>query len=262
MKVPCRKCIACRIQITNEWSLRLVHESRCHNENCFITLTYRDDKLPLCRSVCKRTIQLFMKKLRKKVEVKIKYYACGEYGKLHDREHYHLIIFGWQPPIEDLYFAYSKKGKDYYGSRIISALWDRGFNTVGTVTRDSCQYVAGYVRKKDRRIADGKRLPSFNLQSTGIGACYAFAHRERIEKHLSVIEGNKNFGTPRYYSRILGLDNERLKLKREMKDSELYGKYLDDFGLESEAFHKLAVSAQEQREKNLHAQEKIIRSKR
>jgi len=211
-----------------------MHEARYHENNCFITLTYRDEDLPLCRSLCKQILQRFIKRLRKYLgEQKIKYYACGEYGSLFEREHYHLIVFGWQPPLEDLYLAYIKKGKKYYGSRIISTLWTHGYNTVGTVTPDSCQYVAGYVKKGPnitnlKRMLKG-RLQPFALQSTGLGAYYAYENREKIKANLSVIEGKKNFGLPRYYQRIIGVDTDMLREKSLKKEYERY-QFMKDLG--------------------------------
>ena len=200
--IPCRKCIQCRIQATKEWSIRLMHELEYHTEACFITLTYRDEDLPEDRSLDKKVLQDFIKRLRKRIEpVRIKYYACGEYGNEHDREHYHLIVFGWEPNIGDLFYVYFKKGKRYYASKIIRGLWPYGFNTVGTVTSDSCQYVAGYVRKKltgtkAKEIYRG-RIQPFALQSTGLGAQFAYDKRHEIKERLSVTQGNKNVGLPR-----------------------------------------------------------------
>lgn len=44
--LPCGKCIECRLEYSRSWAVRSVHESKIHEKNCFITLTYSDDKLP------------------------------------------------------------------------------------------------------------------------------------------------------------------------------------------------------------------------
>jgi len=252
--------MACRVAKTREWTTRLFHESLYHADNCFITITFRDEDLPADRSLSKRTLQLFIKRLRKKIGVKIKYYAVGEYGDRFEREHYHLLIFGWKPPFEDLYFAYRKKGKNYYASRTISVIWTYGFNTVGNVTRDSCQYVAGYVRKKisgkGQYSKYGKRLPPFALQSTGIGACYAFENRDRLQEHLCVVEGGKNVGLPRYYQRILDIDTERLLMKRYANDAQVLSS-LVDAGYSRCEIDRLLIEAFEQKDINFTAQEKL-----
>lgn len=45
----------------------------------------------------KRDVQLFLKRLRKQLsnfsDAKIRYYACGEYGPVHFRPHFHLLLF-------------------------------------------------------------------------------------------------------------------------------------------------------------------------
>ena len=56
--------------------------------------------------------------------------------------------------------------------------WDKGFVSVGTVTADSCGYVAGYVRKKltgpmAEEVYNG-RVPPFQLQSQGLGIVVNF----------------------------------------------------------------------------------------
>ena len=257
---PCRRCMSCRIALTNEWTTRLMHEAGEYPDNCFITLTYRDEDLPENRSLSKRTLQLFIKRLRKYLDGrKIKYYAVGEYGDKHDREHYHLIVFGWQPPLDDLFRAYRKGGKNYYGSKAIQDLWTFGFNTVGNVTRDSCQYVVGYVRKKlfgtmAKKIY-GQRIPPFALQSHYIGARYAVRHSERIHTELSVIEGRKNIGLPRYYQRVLGVDTVRLKEKAKTKmlaDEYDFYKQFPDGDYEA---HKLKM--RDAKELKLSVREKI-----
>ena len=207
--------------------MRLLHEAQSHEENCFITLTYRDDDLPKDRSLSKRTLQLFIKRLRKKLgDKKIRYYGVGEYGKLHDREHYHLIVFGWTPSITSLYKAYFKKGRQYYGSRELDTIWTYGFNVVGTVTSDSCQYVAGYVRKKltgalgEVQYKDKGRIPPFAIFSRGHGATYAFSIRDKIKNDLSCSPAGKVSCLPRYYTKLMNVDPDKLRIKREVK--ELY----------------------------------------
>ena len=79
--VPCGKCIASRIQKRNELTMRCLHELSYHDSSSFVTLTYNDDSLPDNSSLRKRDLQLFFKRLRKAVlPVRIRYFACGEYG--------------------------------------------------------------------------------------------------------------------------------------------------------------------------------------
>ena len=43
IKLPCGRCIGCRLERSRQWALRCIHEAEYHDANCFITLTF-DDK--------------------------------------------------------------------------------------------------------------------------------------------------------------------------------------------------------------------------
>ena len=75
-----------------------MHEASLHERNCFLTLTFDDLHLPASGSVNVRDVQLFLKRFRKALtyrNMKIRFFACGEYGDKNLRPHYHLIIFGY-----------------------------------------------------------------------------------------------------------------------------------------------------------------------
>lgn len=144
--LPCGQCMACRLNHARMWSIRISHEASTHCHNVFLTLTYDDEHLPADRSVHKRDLQLFFKRLRKSLGTKIRYFACGEYGDKFNRPHYHAIVFGLSPDcavFKDK--KYDKKTKGYYCTL---SCWDKGFVHIGDVTVDSANYVAGYVTKK------------------------------------------------------------------------------------------------------------------
>ena len=44
MEVACGQCLGCRLDRSRMWAMRIVHESSLYDDNCFITLTYRDRK--------------------------------------------------------------------------------------------------------------------------------------------------------------------------------------------------------------------------
>ena len=136
--VPCGQCIACRLNYGKMWSIRMMEELKKHDKACFATLTYDGehyedliDSQGIGR-LCKRDLQLFWKRLRKKR--KVRYFACGEYGDRFGRPHYHAIIYGVSPD----------------ESQFIQDLWPLGYIKLGTVTEDSCAYVAKYMVKKLR----------------------------------------------------------------------------------------------------------------
>ena len=79
--LPCGKCLSCQIDKSKEWATRGFHESQCHSENSFITLTYDEEHLPEHGTLDKQDLKNFIKLLRYRIApLKIKYLAAGEYG--------------------------------------------------------------------------------------------------------------------------------------------------------------------------------------
>lgn len=171
---PCGQCLACRINKRRIWTLRLVLERFMHSSSAFITLTYSDDNLPYTLdglpTVCKRDLQLFIKRLRKKYGQGIRYYAVAEYGEKTSRPHYHCVLFGVDSFALDPYWV-QFEGKSGNGrDSNLSTLWPYGIVHVGECERKSIQYVAGYVTKKMTK-RDDTRQKEFALMSRkpGIG---------------------------------------------------------------------------------------------
>ena len=112
LKLPCGQCVGCRLDYAREWANRIMLEKQYYpDEECFfLTLTYNDEHLPLAYDCDPDTGELhgcvtsplnpddlrrFWMRLRKRFsDCDIRYYACGEYGDLHYRPHYHAIVFG------------------------------------------------------------------------------------------------------------------------------------------------------------------------
>lgn len=178
--VPCGKCIECLLQYSTEWAFRCSLEASLFDENCFITLTYNEANLPKGNSLCKQDLQLFIKLLRKEIarkeDVTFTYFACGEYGALHNRPHYHLIIFGWKPKDLVYFFTDNKSKENVYQSAQLSRIWHKGFVSVGeNITLDTAKYCAKYLQKQvDSKclvkpfVLMSKRIPlgfrAFNLK--------------------------------------------------------------------------------------------------
>ena len=145
--IPCQQCIGCRLEKSRQWAIRCTHEAQLNELNAYITLTYNQEHLPVDQSINLRHFQLFMKRLRKKAEVPIRFFHCGEYGDENKRPHYHAIIFGFD--FEDK-TAWSKnqRGDIIYRSKLLEKTWGLGFSTTGDVTFESAAYVARYIMKK------------------------------------------------------------------------------------------------------------------
>lgn len=147
---PCRKCFGCKKERARQWSIRCVHEASLHEKSSFVTLTFNDAALKARghKSVSRRDVQLFIKRLRKFYsDVKIRVYYASEYGKKHFRPHYHILLFGVD--FEDKKLLKSTAaGSKLYTSAILEKLWPFGYSSVGAVTQQSAAYVAQYTLGK------------------------------------------------------------------------------------------------------------------
>lgn len=145
--VPCGGCVGCRLERSRQWAVRCMHEASLSEENAFLTLTYDDDHLPLDGSLVKRDFQLFMKRLRKAYAGKrIRFFHCGEYGDRYGRPHYHAILFGFD--FADKRPWSVRDGYTVWRSEELESLWVGGQSELGSVTFESCAYVARYLVKK------------------------------------------------------------------------------------------------------------------
>ena len=135
IKLPCGRCIGCRLEYSRQWAIRCVHEAQLYDENAFLTLTYDQEHCPEDYSVSVREIQTFMKRLRKQTGIKLRFLACGEYGEKFSRPHYHFLIFGYGFP--DKYLdKMTDAGELLYRSPLLESVWKKGRSLPGIVTED------------------------------------------------------------------------------------------------------------------------------
>lgn len=199
LQVPCNKCVECQIQNSNEYALRCVLEASNYKYNCMVTLTYRDNPV----SLNKRDLQLFLKRLRKKIG-KVRYFACGEYGSKGKRPHYHIILFGYSPP--DLEPFFERKGNIVYKSKELEKLWKLGFISVGELTYDSAKYTAKYLQKLNE--CPSSCLPPFLMMSLkpGIGLPYFIKYYNKIVEDEAIYYKGKKYKIPKYFMKKMMLD--------------------------------------------------------
>lgn len=176
-KIPCGKCIGCKLEYSRQWANRCVLESKMHKSSLFVTLTYDELCVPRvmyaerengeareAMTLVKTDFQKFMKRLRSYVAYhmsdtfsntaisvvdgapQLRFFACGEYGPETLRPHYHAIIFGLDLP--DKRLRQNVRGNPYYVSDILSELWPYGHHIIGNVSFQSAAYVARYCTKK------------------------------------------------------------------------------------------------------------------
>lgn len=160
---PCGYCPECLKKKSADWATRCFLESKEFKHSCFLTLTYDDDKLDVYGSkdyeplrgisLIKKDLQKFLKRLRYRLDsqlnIKVKFFACGEYGDKNGRPHFHILLYNYDFP--DKYVSSvmkSRKGFGIYESPFLNDLWKYGLASIQEVTSESCNYVSKYILKK------------------------------------------------------------------------------------------------------------------
>jgi hypothetical protein len=208
LSVPCGVCFACLTNRREEWIIRLTEETKSSKTAHFITLTYDDENIPInnnsVATIQKRDLQLFFKRLRKKIRNPIRYYAIGEYGTKSNRPHYHIISFNINP--SDL--------KHIPTSWInVDNKQQLGHIKIGTVNVRSISYVAKYHINKTQ-YPKGAEKP-FAIMSRGIGREYITqfkAHHlgKTYQAKYQMHQWKKPL--PRYYKQKLYTEKERKEI--------------------------------------------------
>lgn len=214
--VPCGKCPPCIKTHSKGWVFRLQQESKDHQTELFLNLTYDEKHVPKNKyginTLRKKDLQLFWKRLRKRLhdhygdKYKFKYYACGEYGTQTNRPHYHAVIFG----LPKLMCVDPQE---------ITDIWGKGHIVLGSVTGGSIAYVTQYVHKKaikgfenvyEQLIKTNKHgwrikgcEPEFSAMSKKLGLNYITPamikyHRENLAAYCT-LDGGIKTSMPRYY---------------------------------------------------------------
>lgn len=167
--LPCGQCSGCRLERSRQWAVRCMHEASLYDENSFITLTYDDEHLPEYGTLDKSAFPKFMKRLRKRAGVKVRYYHAGEYGSLFGRPHYHACLFGFD--FADKVYRTERNGFPVWSSELLGELWSFGRSEIGTVTFESAAYVARYIMDK--------------VTGKDADVAYAFVDEEGEVRHLT-----------------------------------------------------------------------------
>lgn len=203
--VPCGKCMGCLSNLRNDWSFRLKQELKKSISSCFITLTYDDEHLVI-KSLVKRDIQLFLKRLRQAIVKgnhrvtdvekvakeagkvhKLRYLIVGEYGPVTNRPHYHGVMFN---------IPVSLKNE-------LDRIWGLGFVHQGSVTDASIHYTTEYMINKGAAADEGIE-PQFMLMSRKPGIGFNYLEDTELwhkrNKHFYVVNaGGFKQRMPRYY---------------------------------------------------------------
>lgn len=225
LQIPCGQCAECRLKRSREWAVRCMHEASLHADNCFLTLTYRDDDRAV--SLCYDDFQLFMKRLRARFPKDcIRFFCCGEYGETNPstkvvdggkyRAHFHCILFNFNFP--DRVPVKLIDGGQLFKSKLLDELWRFGECRIGEVTFESASYVARYAMKKvTGDLAESvytvvlptgeiiSRRPELLVMSKrpAIGRRWFEKYGKQVHAFDSVISRGMEMQPPRYYDKLL-----------------------------------------------------------
>lgn len=153
--------------------------------NVFVTLTYRDEKMPWTSAdgmgaptLAPSDTQLFMKRLNKEAKARFgwqqRFFLVGEYGDRTWRPHYHAAFFNF-PACARGNTKQSLSGRYLWEEccsvcRMVGSRWQLGDVGIGKLDQARARYLGGYVVKKMTRKEDARldgRHPEFSRQSRG-----------------------------------------------------------------------------------------------
>lgn len=223
--ISCGQCIGCRLEKSRQWAVRIYHESQMHEENCFLTLTYSDSKLPTNGSLNVEDWQAFVKRWRAKIHPqKVRFLQCGEYGDTTKRAHHHAAIFGANFP-DRKPIADSAKGKEQWHSDTLDELWRQGYCTISELNYTSGAYIARYILKKitgppaEDHYSEINKItgevvqvkPEFITMSRNHGIGYSWFQKYYSEVYPAdeVIIAGKPQRPPHYYDQLYSVIEPR-----------------------------------------------------
>ena len=232
IQLACGQCIGCRLDRSRSWALRCHHEAMGHEAVSFITLTYAKDPWTLRHE----DFQLFMKRLRKRLDQPIRFYMAGEYGSVYDhrgnkvdgvlgRPHYHAILYGYNFPERRLH-GRSNTGFDMYNAPLLDDCWsgysdEFGHAVVQDFSIEAAAYVARYCTKKitgdradehyvrvDQNTGEVRSVaPEYNRMSNrpGIGSRWLlqYGKTDLYPKDFVTVKDGDRFRPPRYYDKLM-----------------------------------------------------------
>lgn len=232
IEIPCGQCQGCRLRRAGDWAVRIMHEASLWPDNSFITLTYARDQLPADGSLFHRDFQLFMKRMRKRRDVDVRYFMAGEYGELTSRAHYHACLFNEAFRSDRVPHAKSETGHWCYTQPLLSELWPHGIATVQELTKETAGYCARYLMTK--RMGPGKeaayvtpdgviRQEEYAAMSLkpGIGYYWYQLFGKEVHPRDCVLLDGSRLPVPKYYDKLFrrtgNVVMDSVEFKREQR---------------------------------------------
>ncbi len=148
--------------------------------NCTVMGLYRPDTQRFVKRLNKQ-----LKKMINDETFKMRYFLCGEYGPLHLRPHYHLLLW-FDTPVDISELADR-----------VSSCWPYGRTDTQIARGGCCNYVSGYVNSYGvvpKLFADCRRFACFAAKSNRLGFDYLVSKKDEIydAKEISPSEVDSN----------------------------------------------------------------------
>jgi hypothetical protein len=202
-------------------------------------------------------LQKFFKRLRKRTNENIKYYAGGVYGSQKKRPHYHIILFNANQ--EHIISSWTINNKPI------------GSCHIGDVSSASIGYTLKYMCKESKipMHQNDDRKKEFAVMSKGLGQNYLTNqmikwHKNDILNRMYVpIEDGKKIAMPRYFKDKIYNEDEKDKINEHMgkigeledqKLLQLYGSEYEKDRIQVEQalrqFKKMYKDSEKERKQN------------
>lgn len=203
---PCGKCIVCKEKKRRQWAIRMENEKSVSKSCYFVTLTYADDFLyriePHCPASLNKSHYInFLKRLRKSLPFKVRYFGVGEYGSESSRPHYHFMFFLPEYVKRDTFRSY------------IAHAWSFGFNTV----KDGCSQRMYYIAKYTVKGSDHPFCTEEPFQTC---SCSPPLGYRSFQSNLRILNSDV------MHNYIVSPSNRKSSIPRSFENK--YKKYLDE----------------------------------
>lgn len=167
-----------------------------------------------CRDVLRRRdFTLYIKRVRRAINLRVRYFGCGEYGQPAGievkRPHFHLLLWSMDDDQE--------RCKNFCLNDLWSVImdsWPYGYVTIESVNSARIHYCAKYCNGKyftDTPFNNNQLFRPFIATSQGLGTCYLTPEMKKYIydniDHLSYLPVNgEHFALPRYIKDKLSLN--------------------------------------------------------
>lgn len=203
---PCGKCIVCKEKKRRQWAIRMENEKSVSKSCFFVTLTYADEHLYRIESHTPASLNKshytnFLKRLRKSLPFKIRFFGVGEYGSESSRPHYHFMFFLPEYVKRDVFRSY------------ISKVWNLGFNQIKDGNSHRMYYIAKYTVK-------GSEHPFCTESPFQTCSCSPPLGYRSFESNLRILDSDLT------HNYIVSPSNRKSSIPRSFENK--YKSYLDD----------------------------------